>query len=96
MQNIDNILDCEQSIFFFRFSEGGARVRKRASSGEATAREKRGRQPKERKETLLIVYGRSYIIKFEVPFLVLPQNKSWNDIQEHKISKLNFKTRVEA
>ena len=49
MQNIDNILDCEQSIFFFRFSEGGARVRKRASSGEATAREKRGRQPKEKK-----------------------------------------------
>ena len=84
MQNIANILDCEQSIFFFRFSEGGARVRKRASSGEATAQEKRGRQPKEKK-TLLIAYGRSYIIKFEVPFLVLPQNKSWN-----------FKKRVEA
>ena len=48
MQNIDNILDCKQSIFFFRFSEGGARVRKRASSGEATAQEKRGRQPKEK------------------------------------------------
>ena len=49
MQNIDNVLDCKQSIFFFTFSEGGARVRKRASSGEATAREKRGRQPKEKK-----------------------------------------------
>ena len=38
--------------------------------------------------------GRSYIFKFEVPFLVLPQNKSRNDIQRHKTSKLNFKTRM--
>ena len=62
--------------FFFRFSEGSAPVRERESSGEATTREKRGRQPNEKKERLLIVYGRSCIIKFEVPFLVLPQNKS--------------------
>ena len=52
MKNIDNILDCKQSIFFFRFSEGSAHVRERESSGEATTREKRGRQPKEKKERL--------------------------------------------
>ena len=34
--------------------------------------------------------GRSYIFKFEVPFLAPPQNKSWNDIQRHKTSKLNL------
>ena len=29
-------LDCEQSLFFFRFSEGSVRARERASSGEST------------------------------------------------------------
>ena len=47
MKNIDNILDCKQSIFFFRFSEGSALVRERESSGEATTRGKWGRQPNE-------------------------------------------------
>ena len=49
MKNIDNILDCKQSIFFFRFSEGSAHVRERESSGEATTYEKRGRQSKGKK-----------------------------------------------
>ena len=53
MQNSDNILDCEQSIFFLWFSEGGARVREHVSSGEVTTREKRGRQPKEKKRDCL-------------------------------------------
>ena len=95
MKNIDNILDRKESIFFFRFSEGSAHVREHESSGEATTHEKRGRQSKEKKRDYS-VYGRSCIIKFEVPFLVLPQNKSWNDIQQQKTLKLNFKTRVEA
>ena len=53
MKNINNILDCKQSIFFFRFSEGSAPVRERESSGEATTREKRGLQPKEKKRDYL-------------------------------------------
>ena len=52
MKNIDNILDCKQSIFFFRFSADSAHVRERESSGEATTHEKRGRQPNEKKERL--------------------------------------------
>ena len=31
-------IDCEQSVFFFRFSKGSARARERALSGEAMAR----------------------------------------------------------
>ena len=36
-------VDCEQSLFFFRFSKGSAHAR--ALSGEAARRKKRGRQP---------------------------------------------------
>ena len=35
-------VDCEQSLFFFRFSKGSAHAR---ASGEAARRAKRGRQP---------------------------------------------------
>ena len=35
--------DCEQSVFFFRFSKGSARARERALSGEAARSEKRWR-----------------------------------------------------
>ena len=35
-------IDCEQSLFLFRFSEGSARAH---ASGEAARRERRGRQP---------------------------------------------------
>ena len=38
-------VDCEQSLFFFRFSKGNERTRARVFSGEAARREKRGRQP---------------------------------------------------
>ena len=37
-----NNVDCEQSLFFFRFSKGSAHAR---ASGEAARRAKRGRQP---------------------------------------------------
>ena len=38
-------VDCERSLFFFRFSKGNARTPARVLSGEAARREKRGRQP---------------------------------------------------
>ena len=38
-------VDCEQSLFFFRFSKGNERTRARVFSGEAARRETRGRQP---------------------------------------------------
>ena len=45
-------IDCEQSLFFFRFREGSARVH---ASGEPARREKRGRQPE--KKTLFSCLG---------------------------------------
>ena len=45
-------LDCEQSLFFFRFSKGSPRAR--ALSGEAARREKPGRfarRTKKKRET---------------------------------------------
>ena len=42
------VLDCEQSLFFFRFSEGSARA-----SIEWQSRKERGRQPKKKKHRLL-------------------------------------------
>ena len=43
-------LDCEQSLFFFRFSKGSAHAR---ASGEAARRAKRGRQPEKKKRDSL-------------------------------------------
>ena len=42
-----SLVDCEQPLFFIRFSKGSARAR--AFSGEAARREKRGRQPEKKK-----------------------------------------------
>ena len=42
-----SLVDCEQPLFFFRFSKRSARAR--AFSGEAARREKRGRQPGKKK-----------------------------------------------
>ena len=42
-------VDCEQSLFFFRFSRGSAHAR---ASGEAARRAKRGRQPEKKKRSL--------------------------------------------
>ena len=41
------VVDCEQSLFFFRFSKGSAHL------CECWVAEKRGRQPKKKKERLL-------------------------------------------
>ena len=40
------LLDCEQSLFFFRFSN---------ARGEAARREKRGQQPEKKKEISFVV-----------------------------------------
>ena len=48
------LLDCEQSLFFFRFSRGSAHAR---ASGEAARRAKRGRQPEKKKRDCPLSQG---------------------------------------
>ena len=47
-------IDCEQSLFFFRFSRGSAHAR---ASGEAARRAKRGRQPEKKKRDCPLSQG---------------------------------------
>ena len=48
-----SLVDCEQPLFFFRFSKRSARAR--AFSGEAARSEKRGRQPGKKKQSISFV-----------------------------------------
>ena len=45
-------IDCEQSLFFFRFSEGSAIARESRTAKPRERREKRGRQPKKKTDRL--------------------------------------------
>ena len=50
-------LDCEQSLFFFRFSKSNARAR----GGEAARRAKRGRQPEKPLPSRAISHARGHL-----------------------------------